>query len=170
MADMVNHPPHYNSHPSGIEFIEVGRHFNFNIGSAMKYLWRNGLKKELGYDQRRKQIEDLRKAIWYINDEIEQLEKQGQTDEQMLVTQLQQFQRHEPVHVAPGSEPFPTDEDDYAEQERINATAEVRATSWGRSRCGRTENGETFCKLAYGHPATMPHDYAVMPHVAADRA
>jgi len=73
--DMVNHPSHYNSHPSGIEFIEVGRHFNFNIGSAMKYLWRNGIKKEDGLTNEEKQIEDLKKAVWYINDEIKTLEK-----------------------------------------------------------------------------------------------
>jgi hypothetical protein len=73
--DMVNHPSHYNSHPSGIEFIEVGRHFNFNIGSAIKYLWRNGIKKEDGLTAEEKQIEDLKKAIWYITDEIKTLEK-----------------------------------------------------------------------------------------------
>ncbi len=32
----VDHPAHYNVHPSGIECIEVVRHHNFNVGSAIK--------------------------------------------------------------------------------------------------------------------------------------
>ena len=72
-ADSVNHPAHYNSHPSGIECIEIARHHNFNIGNSMKYLWRAGLKSEEGMEDTDKQIEDLNKAIWYINDEIKRI-------------------------------------------------------------------------------------------------
>jgi hypothetical protein len=61
MADNVNHPSHYTSHPSGIECIEVTRHYCFSIGNAIKYLWRAGLKKEQGLEDRQKEIEDLRK-------------------------------------------------------------------------------------------------------------
>ena len=71
--DRVNHPKHYTSDPSGVECIEITRHRNFNIGNAIKYLWRNGLKDEADRTQREKQIEDLEKAIWYINDEIHRL-------------------------------------------------------------------------------------------------
>lgn len=67
--DPVNHPEHYTSDPSGIECIEITRHRNFNIGNAIKYLWRAGLKDDT------KQIEDLKKAAWYINDEINRLEQ-----------------------------------------------------------------------------------------------
>lgn len=67
-VDQVNHPYHYTSHPSGIEAIQVTRHMNFNIGNAIKYLWRAGLKNE------DKHIEDLKKAIFYITDEIKRLE------------------------------------------------------------------------------------------------
>lgn len=74
MTDNVNHPAHYNSHPSGIECIDVVRHYCFSIGNAIKYLWRAGLKKEQGIDEIDKEIEDLKKAIWYINDRIHQLE------------------------------------------------------------------------------------------------
>lgn len=74
MTDNVNHPAHYTSHPSGIECIEVIRHYCFSIGNAIKYLWRAGLKKEQGIDEIDKEIEDLKKAIWYINDRIHQLE------------------------------------------------------------------------------------------------
>ena len=68
-VDQVNHPSHYTSHPSGIEALQVTRHMNFNVGNAMKYLWRAGLKNE------DKHIEDLKKAIFYINDEIKRLEE-----------------------------------------------------------------------------------------------
>ena len=73
-ADNVNHPSHYTSHPSGIECIEITRHYCFSIGNAIKYLWRAGLKKEMGLEDKEKEIEDLKKAIWYINDRIKQLE------------------------------------------------------------------------------------------------
>lgn len=68
MIDMVNHPPHYTSDPSGVEAITVLRHRNYNIGNAMKYLWRAGLKSQ------DTEIQDLRKAIFYITDEINRLE------------------------------------------------------------------------------------------------
>lgn len=67
-VDQVNNPPHYTSDPSGVECIQITRHRNFNIGNAFKYLWRAGLKDD------KKQIEDLQKAIFYINDEINRLE------------------------------------------------------------------------------------------------
>jgi hypothetical protein len=44
MPDTVNHPPHYNDHPSGVECIAIVEHFTFNVGNAVKYLWRAGLK------------------------------------------------------------------------------------------------------------------------------
>lgn len=65
MSDMVNHPPHYKNHPSGVECIEVTRHMNFNLGNATKYIWRAGLKGDA--------IQDLEKAAFYIADEIERL-------------------------------------------------------------------------------------------------
>lgn len=70
----VNHPTHYNSHPSGIECIDVIEHYNFCIGNAVKYLWRAGLKEEAGMLGNSKEIEDCKKAIWYINRHIRKLE------------------------------------------------------------------------------------------------
>jgi len=67
-VDQVNHPSHYTSDPSGVECIQITRHRNFNIGNAFKYLWRAGIKDD------KKQIEDLQKAIFYIQDEINRLE------------------------------------------------------------------------------------------------
>ena len=61
-ADMVNHPPHYTSHPSGVECIQITEHMGFNLGNALKYLWRADLKHDA--------IEDLEKAVWYINREL----------------------------------------------------------------------------------------------------
>ena len=73
--ERVTHPKHYNSHPSGIECIEIVRHHDFNVGNAIKYLWRAGIKTEEGISNKDKQIEDLNKAIFYIKDEIKLLEK-----------------------------------------------------------------------------------------------
>lgn len=66
MSDNVDHPSHYTSHPSGVECIQITEHMNFNIGNAMKYLWRAGLKSD---DAR----EDLMKARWYADRELERL-------------------------------------------------------------------------------------------------
>jgi hypothetical protein len=66
ITDPVNHPPHYKSHPSGIECIEITQHMNFLLGSAVKYIWRA--------DEKGKPIEDLRKAAWYIEREIQRRE------------------------------------------------------------------------------------------------
>lgn len=71
--DNINHPSHYTSHPSGIECIDIAEHHDFCIGSAIKYLWRAGLKSEDGISKKEKQIEDLKKAIWYIKREIKHL-------------------------------------------------------------------------------------------------
>ena len=73
MKNNVDHPAHYNSHPSGIECIEIVRHYPFNVGSAIKYLWRAGLKKDASMSDIEKEIEDLEKAVWFIVDRIEQL-------------------------------------------------------------------------------------------------
>ena len=67
--DPVNHPQHYNGHPSGIECIEIVRHMGFNLGNATKYIWRADLKNDA--------LEDLRKAAWYIADEIAKRERES---------------------------------------------------------------------------------------------
>lgn len=73
IIDNVNHPKHYTSNLSGIECIQVVRHRNFNIGNAIKYLWRAGLKHDSDKESIQKEIEDLNKAVWYIVDEIHRL-------------------------------------------------------------------------------------------------
>lgn len=70
--DPVNSPEHYTSHPSGIECITITRHMNFNLGNAIKYLWRS--------EKKQNQIQDLEKAIWYIKDEIQRIKDQPQQE------------------------------------------------------------------------------------------
>ena len=64
VKEAVNHPQHYNEHPSGVECIDIVRHMNFNLGNVIKYLWRAGLKEG------NTDIQDLEKAKWYLEDEI----------------------------------------------------------------------------------------------------
>ena len=75
MKDPINHPEHYTSHPSGVECITITQYYDFCIGNAIKYLWRAGLKHEEGITDAAKEIEDLRKAIWYIERKIALLHK-----------------------------------------------------------------------------------------------
>lgn len=67
MDDPVNHPKHYTSHPSGVECITVTEHMNFNLGNAIKYIWRAGDKGN--------HLEDLQKARWYLDREIARIGK-----------------------------------------------------------------------------------------------
>ena len=73
MTDTVNNPKHYTSHPSGVECIEITEHMNFCLGNAVKYIWRASLKG--------KEIEDLRKARWYIDREIQRLAEMRSLEE-----------------------------------------------------------------------------------------
>lgn len=62
MTETVDHPAHYTAHPSGIECIEITEHMGFCLGNAVKYIWRADLKDDA--------IEDLHKAVWYVQREI----------------------------------------------------------------------------------------------------
>lgn len=66
-CEAVDHPAHYTSHPSGVECITITEHMGFNLGNALKYIWRADLKNDA--------IEDLKKARWYIEREIKLREK-----------------------------------------------------------------------------------------------
>ena len=66
----VNHPRHYNARKDGMECIDIIRHYTCDIANALKYLWRAGLKTDAGITDREKEIEDLKKAVWYINDQL----------------------------------------------------------------------------------------------------
>ena len=71
--DNIEHPKHYTSHPSGIECIQITRHMGFNLGNAIKYIWRADLKNDA--------LEDLEKAIWYLIDEIQKRKNEAKNDD-----------------------------------------------------------------------------------------
>ena len=72
--EQVDHPAHYNSHPAGVEAIAICEAFSFNLGNAIKYAWRAGLKP--GADT----LTDLRKARFYLNREIARLDPDERKD------------------------------------------------------------------------------------------
>lgn len=65
--ETVNHPDHYASHPSGVECIDIIEHMTFNLGNAVKYIWRADLKENA--------VEDMEKATWYIKRELQRRDK-----------------------------------------------------------------------------------------------
>ena len=69
MKDAVKHPSHYTAHPSGIECHEITGLLGGNLSNVVKYVWR--------YDQKGKPVEDLKKALQYIEFEIDDFEKLG---------------------------------------------------------------------------------------------
>lgn len=75
--EKVNSPKHYTwlKDICGIDVIDITRHMDFDLGNAVKYLLRAGHKSEEGYSDKEKTIEDLKKAMWYINDKISTLIK-----------------------------------------------------------------------------------------------
>lgn len=71
--ESVNHPAHYTSSPAKcrkcqcpIECIDITRHLNFNRGNVVKYVWRMGQKGDA--------IEECKKALWYLQDELARME------------------------------------------------------------------------------------------------
>jgi hypothetical protein len=60
--ERIDHPKHYNAHPSGVECIDVIEHLRCNIANAVKYVWRA--------DHKASRVEDLRKARWYVEREL----------------------------------------------------------------------------------------------------
>lgn len=69
-SDPALNPDHYKQ-PGAPEVITITRHLNFNRGNAVKYLCRAGKKDPS------KELQDLRKARWYIDDEIQRLTGDG---------------------------------------------------------------------------------------------
>ncbi|MFK0231238.1 DUF3310 domain-containing protein [Streptomyces sp. NPDC090303] len=69
-GDEVNHPSHYTWLPNGVEVIDITELLPFNLGNVVKYVLRAGRKHD-------EPLTDLRKAVWYINREIERLEREA---------------------------------------------------------------------------------------------
>ena len=80
--DRVNHPSHYTwvKDLCGIEVIDITRHMNFKLGNVIKYTLRAGHKSEESLSDKQKHIEDLKKALFYIKDEIKRLEEKEKKD------------------------------------------------------------------------------------------
>lgn len=80
--EKVSHPSHYTwlKELCGIEVIDIARHLDFDMGNALKYLLRAGKKSEEGYSDKEKEIEDLKKAVFYIQDKIKMLEEEDERD------------------------------------------------------------------------------------------
>ena len=79
--EYINHPPHYNwlKNKCGVEVIDIARHLDFDLGNAIKYILRAGKKPIVNnntIDFNKSAIQDLNKAIWYINDKIKMLENE----------------------------------------------------------------------------------------------
>lgn len=70
--DAVEHPSHYTwlKEKCGIEVIDITRHLDFDLGNAVKYILRAGIKKDPSLTDKEKTVEDLEKAIWYLKDKI----------------------------------------------------------------------------------------------------
>lgn len=79
-ADPVDHPSHYTAHPSGVECITITEHMNFNLGNAIKYIWRAGLKDSKNHR------EDLKKAAWYVTREIHRIDHEAKKAAEKTVT------------------------------------------------------------------------------------
>lgn len=73
--DRINHPKHYTDTPFGLEVIEITECYNFCVGNALKYIMRAGNKVEKGMTQEEKTMEDLGKAVWYLQREMERQKK-----------------------------------------------------------------------------------------------
>jgi len=91
MPDKVNHPSHYTwlKDKCGIEVIDITRHLDFCTGNAVKYLLRAGHKEEADMTSVEKEIEDLKKAKWYIDDKINELMKENNLEEKDIFKQRQ---------------------------------------------------------------------------------
>jgi hypothetical protein len=76
-TDNVNHPAHYTSHPSGVEVIRITEHMGFCLGNAIKYIMR--------CDEKGAAIEDLKKAVWYLDREIAKREVRRSKTEELLM-------------------------------------------------------------------------------------
>lgn len=74
-SDEVNHPKHYNNHPSEVECIDIVRYMDFNTGNVIKYLWRAGLKVN-NEDSNTAKLRDMKKALFYLQDEIKLIEEE----------------------------------------------------------------------------------------------
>jgi TPR repeat protein len=140
-ADPINHPPHYTGHPSGIECIEVAQYMGFCLGNAIKYIWRDGQKT--GEDVN----DDLRKAIWYIQREIDRRIDAVKREDECNTTDWS-VRAEKPTDTIPTAKETPRFFDYADAQSQIEL-----GNDYYHGRNGRTQNYETaveWWKLAAG--------------------
>lgn len=120
-TDKIN-PSHYKSHPSGVECIEIVETMTHNVGTAMTYLWRGGLKTE-------DPTEDYRKAAWYIDREIKRLEPiEGQ---KRLARARFDFQKNENSNSKKSTEAISTDDEPKSYRDRLAQQAHIARLNEG---------------------------------------
>jgi len=78
MSDVVNHPKHYKSHPSGIECKDIASYFPSPLANAIKYIWR--------YEAKENPIQDLEKCLWYCKHALFNFPN-GMIEEQLAITE-----------------------------------------------------------------------------------
>jgi len=153
--DNINHPSHYTGHPSGIECIEVAQYMGFCLGNAIKYIWRDGQKT--GEDVN----DDLRKAIWYIQREIDK-----RIDEQKLVDECNttnwSVRAEKPAEV-PQEDVAPDHHLDYVKKKAMEGDAEAQwilgnAYLFGRGVEKNKEEAHRLWKLAEQNRKAKPAD------------
>jgi hypothetical protein len=112
MHDDVSHPKHYTQHPSGVECIEITEHLNFCLGNAIKYVWRAGLKGE-------DPVQDLQKAVWYIEREIDRLQREDiNWDEMDKIIERARHAMRDPDQVDDEDEEIEFDDEDDEDDEQ----------------------------------------------------
>lgn len=104
MSNRVNHPQHYQG-ANGIECIDIIRHYVCDIANAQKYLMRAGYKPEQGMTAEEKEIEDLRKALWYIDDyrqHPQHSRRHGERDTKTMLRRVRKVTGHTAEQIAAG--------------------------------------------------------------------
>ena len=148
-----NHPLHYNVHPAGVECIEVVEGFGFCIGNAIKYLWRADAK---GHP-----LEDLRKALWYVQREIDRREKRlpsiqeirgimADVDVRGIMADVEDSHQADTVPLA--NEPGGAEREE-PEQRQCLIPQEHPRHHWGHRSLGEVECRGVGCQDTSAHPA-----------------
>jgi hypothetical protein len=114
VSDSVNHPKHY-EHPSGAECIEIAEWFPFNLGNAIKYIWRAGTKGD--------RLEDLRKARWYVDREITRLESAEYKGPELTAEEWAEIKRQDEVEAR---------KENRRRSNRGEAVQDPIVTAWGK--------------------------------------
>ena len=95
----VDHPVHYNNHPSGVEIIEVNRYMTANVAAAFKYVMRRGDKVDPALGIQASVLKDLDKAIWYLQDELQHRPAKVSEYPEHVTTRMMKIIKHEQTFV-----------------------------------------------------------------------